>query len=82
VVKFLTIWYFLDLCNCSFLTLLRLAKIGNSRAKTTGLPVVLHGIFSGLVSATDLVKRLKRCDKSFSLHSKKFFAWGMQIFCE
>jgi len=38
--------------------------------------VALRGNFSGLVSATDLVKNLKRCDKSSSLHLKKIFCLG------
>jgi len=41
------------------LTLSRLAKIGNSRTKTTGSHVALRGNFSGLISATDPVKGSK-----------------------
>ena len=29
-----------------------------------------------------LGQSIKRCGKSCSLHSKKFFGWGMRVFCE
>jgi len=52
------------------------------RAKTTGSHVVLHRNFSGLVSATDLVKSSKDSVSLAVCNEKKFVGWGMRIFCE
>jgi len=70
-------------CAKVWLTLSRLASFGDFRKKTTALHVALRGNFSGLVSATDTVKGLEDSAKSCSLqYEKKFFGWGVQIFCE
>jgi len=63
------------------LTLSRLAEIRNSRAKTTGLHVALHGNFSGLVRATDPVKGSKNAP-SLLVFTRKSFCMGERIFCE
>jgi len=52
------------------------------RAKTTGSHVALHRNFSGLVSATDLVKSSKDSVSLAVCNEKKFVGWGMRIFCE
>jgi len=44
--------------------------------------VVLHGNFSGLVSATDLVKSSKDSASLVVCTRKKFFGLGMWICCE
>jgi len=50
--------------------------------KTAGLHVALRQNFSGLVSAADLVKNLKDSASLVVCTRKKFFDWGMWIFCE
>jgi len=50
--------------------------------KTAGLHVVLRGNISGLVRVTDLVKVSKDAASLVVYTGKKFFAWGMRVFCE
>jgi len=50
--------------------------------KTAGLHKVLPRNFSGLVSATDLGKGSKDLASLVVCTWKKFFAWGVWIFCE
>ena len=49
--------------------------------KTTEMHVVLHETFSSPVSATDPVKTLKDATSLVACTRKKFFCWGMRIFC-
>jgi len=52
------------------------------RAKTAGLHVALCENSSGPVSATDLVKSIKNWTHLVVSTWKKFFAWGVRVFCE
>jgi len=52
------------------------------REKTAGLHVALRGNIFAPVRVTDLVEVSKDTASLCSLHSKKFFAWGMRVFCE
>jgi len=61
------------------LTLFRLAAFGDLRKKhRNARGFAQEFLRSGQRYRPD--KRLKRHDKSSSLHSKKFFGWGVKIF--
>jgi len=52
------------------------------RKKTADSQVALHGNISAPVRVTDLVKPSKDDASLVVCTQKKFFGWGMQIFCE
>jgi len=52
------------------------------RKKTAGLHVALCGNISTPVWVTDLVKVSKDAASLVVCTRKKFFGWGMRIFCE
>jgi len=64
------------------LTLWRPATFGDFWEKNIETHMALRGNFSGLVSATDLVKSAKDVASLVACTRKKFFGWGMRIFCE
>jgi len=66
---------------CIRTTLWRLAAFGDFRKKTPKRTWLCAGI-SPVRLLYRIGQSLKRRGKSSSLHSKKFFAWGMRFFCE
>jgi len=44
--------------------------------------MALRGNFSGLVSATNPIKVSKDVASLVACTLKKFFAWGVRVFCE
>jgi len=64
------------------LTLWHPAAFGDFREKNTKTHVALRKNFSGPVRATDLVKGSKDAASLVACTRKKFFGWGLQIFCE
>ena len=64
------------------LTLGRSAKKGDFRKKNSETHMALHGNYSALVRVTDLVEVSKDAASLLECIGKKFFAWGVQIFCE
>jgi len=52
------------------------------RAKTTGSHVALHECNSGTKSGRELFKGSKDAASLLICTWKKFFGWGLQIFCE
>jgi len=64
-----------------FLAPSRLAAFGDFRATTTRSHVALHKRNSGAESGRELFKHSKDASLQTALE-KKFFAWGVRIFCE
>jgi len=63
------------------LTLWRPLGFGDLKKQPPKRTRLCAGIFrSGMLYRPG--KSLKRCGKSSSLHSKKFFAWGVRVFYE
>jgi len=63
------------------LTLWHPAAFGDFRKKTPKCMWLCAGI-SLLLFGLRTWSSVKRRGKSFSLHSKKIFAWGVRVFCE
>jgi len=64
------------------LTLWHPAEKGVFREKNIKTHVALCGNFSGPVSATDLVKSSKDAASLVACTRKKFFGWGVRVFCQ
>ena len=64
------------------LTLWRPATFEDSHANTTGSHMALHAHNSGAESGRELFKGSKDTACLLACTQKKFFAWGLQIFCE